>query len=85
MIRADDRLPPFEEASRAVAVSYGGELLGALSLHKPPNEPLTSTEDELMRHLASQAGLGGALQVRSQPGHGTILSGELPVSAPDPG
>jgi len=28
-----------------------------LSLHKPPNEPLTSTEDELMRHLASQAGL----------------------------
>ena len=44
-------------ASRAVAVSHGGELLGALSLHRPPNEPLTSTEDELMRHLASQAGL----------------------------
>ncbi len=28
MIRADDRLPPFEEASRAVAVSYGGEPIG---------------------------------------------------------
>jgi signal transduction histidine kinase len=56
-IGADDGLPPFARASRAVAVTHGGELLGALSLHKPPNEPLTSTEDELMRHLASQAGL----------------------------
>jgi signal transduction histidine kinase len=52
-----DSLPPIGRASRVVAVTYGGELLGALSLHKPPNEPLTSTEDELMRHLASQAGL----------------------------
>ncbi len=40
-----------------MAVTQGGELLGALSLHKPPNEALTSTEDELIRHLASQAGL----------------------------
>jgi signal transduction histidine kinase len=50
-------LPAFEGASRAVAVSHGGELLGALSLDKPRNESLTSTEDELLRHLASQAGL----------------------------
>ena len=50
-------LPPFEGASRAAAVEHGGELLGALSLRKPRNEPLTSTEDELLRHLASQAGL----------------------------
>jgi signal transduction histidine kinase len=28
------------------------------------------------------AALGGALRIRSQPGHGTTLSGELPVSAP---
>jgi signal transduction histidine kinase len=56
-IGADDGLPPFEGVTRAVAVKHGGELLGALSLHKPPNEALTSTEDELMRHLASQAGL----------------------------
>ena len=27
------------------------------------------------------AALGGALQVRSQPGHGTILTGELPLTA----
>ena len=57
MIGTDDDLPPLTEASRAVAVSHGGELLGALSLNKPRNEPLTSTEDELLRHLASQAGL----------------------------
>jgi signal transduction histidine kinase len=50
-------LPALEGASRAVAVQHGGELLGALSLHKPRSEPLTSTEDELLRHLASQAGL----------------------------
>jgi hypothetical protein len=27
------------------------------------------------------AALGGAVQVRSRPGHGTILSGELPLTA----
>jgi signal transduction histidine kinase len=54
---ADGDLPAFEGASRAVAVTHGGELLGALSLQKPRNEPLTGTEDELLRHLASQAGL----------------------------
>jgi signal transduction histidine kinase len=53
----DGALPAFAGASRAVAVQHGGELLGALSLQKPPNEPLTGTEDELLRHLASQAGL----------------------------
>ena len=53
----DGGLPAFAGASRAVAVQHGGELLGALSLQKPRNEPLTSTEDELLRHLASQAGL----------------------------
>jgi signal transduction histidine kinase len=31
------------------------------------------------------AALGGALRVRSQPGHGTILSGELPLAAPGHG
>ena len=56
-IGTGDSLPAISGASRAVAVSHSGELLGALSLHKPPNEPLTSTEDDLFRHLASQAGL----------------------------
>jgi signal transduction histidine kinase len=53
----DGGLPSFEGGSCAVAVQHGGELLGALSLQKPRSEPLTSTEDELLRHLASQAGL----------------------------
>ena len=50
-------LPPFPEASRAVAVRHGDELLGTLSLHKPRSEALTSAEDKLLQHLASQAGL----------------------------
>ena len=49
-------LPPIE-ASRAVPVRHGEELLGALSLQKPANEPLSTTEDQLLQHLASQAGL----------------------------
>jgi signal transduction histidine kinase len=53
----DGALPPLENTSRAVAVRHSGELLGALSLRKPPNEPLTSADDKLLQHLASQAGL----------------------------
>lgn len=50
-------LPPFAAATRAVAVRHGDELLGALTLDKPRNEPLTATEDRLLLHLASQADL----------------------------
>jgi signal transduction histidine kinase len=50
-------LPAFEAASRAVAVRHGDELLGALALYKPRNEPLTQAEGKLLQHLASQAGL----------------------------
>jgi signal transduction histidine kinase len=52
-----DELPPLETATRAAAVRHGDELLGALALEKPPNEPLTPTEDKLLQDLASQAGL----------------------------
>jgi glucose-6-phosphate-specific signal transduction histidine kinase len=31
------------------------------------------------------AALGGGLQVRSRPGHGTTISGQLPVSVPGQG
>ena len=51
------QLPAFAAASRAVAVRHGDELLGALALLKPRNEPLTQAEDKLLQHLASQAGL----------------------------
>ena len=50
-------LPAFDAATRAVAVRHGHELLGALVLQKPRNEPLTAAEDKLLQHLASQAGL----------------------------
>jgi signal transduction histidine kinase len=53
----DATLPAFEMTSRAVAVRHGDELLGALTLQKPRNEPLTAAEDKLLQHLASQAGL----------------------------
>jgi signal transduction histidine kinase len=53
----DGQLPAFETATRAIAVRQGDELLGALALQKPRNEPLSTTEDKLVEHLASQAGL----------------------------
>src|SRR5207342_3786892 len=53
----DAELPAFELATRAVAVRHGDELLGALTLQKPRNEPVSAAEDKLLAHLASQAGL----------------------------
>ena len=50
-------LPDFDHVDRAVEVRHQGELLGALTLTKPANEPLKAVEDELLRNLASQAGL----------------------------
>jgi signal transduction histidine kinase len=50
-------LPSIERATRALPVRQGDELLGALSLQKPRNEPLSVTEDKLLQDFASQAGL----------------------------
>src|SRR5439155_10091694 len=47
----------FDSVTRAVSVRHDEEVLGALSLEKPRNEPLTPTEDTLLQDLASQAGL----------------------------
>ncbi len=44
-------------ASREVEVRHQGELLGALVVTKPPNEPFTPAEEKLLSDLASQAGL----------------------------
>jgi signal transduction histidine kinase len=54
---AEDDLPQFGDATRAVGVRHGEELLGALALEKPRNEPLSPTEDKLLQDLAAQAGL----------------------------
>jgi signal transduction histidine kinase len=53
----DSELPALDSTTRAVAVREGDELLGALALQKPRNEPLTVAEDKLLQDLASQAGL----------------------------
>ena len=50
-------LLPAGATARIVPVRHGAETLGAITLEKPAHEPLTSTEDGLLRHLASQAGL----------------------------
>jgi signal transduction histidine kinase len=51
-----DRLPEFG-AMRAIAVRHTDELLGAITIEKPRNEPVSAAEDKLLAHLASQAGL----------------------------
>jgi signal transduction histidine kinase len=54
---SDGELPPFPDASKVVAVRDRDELLGALTVTKPPNDPLTTAEDKLVTDLAAQAGL----------------------------
>jgi signal transduction histidine kinase len=46
-----------DPGTRVVPVRHGDDLLGAISLTKPREEALTSAEDSLLQHLASQAGL----------------------------
>jgi signal transduction histidine kinase len=53
----EDELPEFPHADRAVPVRHQSELLGALTLTKPPSEPVTPAEEKLLSDLASQAGL----------------------------
>jgi signal transduction histidine kinase len=43
--------------SASVPVRHRGELLGLLSVTKPPNEPLSPVEEALVADLAGQAGL----------------------------
>jgi signal transduction histidine kinase len=50
-------LPAFPGSDRAIPVLHQAELLGALTLTKPANEPVTPAEDKLLADLASQAGL----------------------------
>jgi signal transduction histidine kinase len=58
-----EALPTMPSASRVAAatsvaqVRHQGVLLGALTVIKPPMEPLTPAEEKLLADLASQAGL----------------------------
>jgi signal transduction histidine kinase len=53
----DGELPAIAGASTVVAVRHRDELLGALAVTKPPNEPLSATEGKLVDDLAAQAAL----------------------------
>ncbi len=52
----DEAPPAFGDLASVAAVRHGDELLGALALQKPPNEPLSVTESRLLEDLAAQAG-----------------------------
>jgi signal transduction histidine kinase len=51
-----DALPPID-GEHAVEVRHRGELLGALSVRMPANDPMNPGRDKLVRDLAAQAGL----------------------------
>jgi signal transduction histidine kinase len=53
----DGNLPSSSGGDRMVAVRHQGELLGALSVTKRSGESLTPVEENLLSHLAGQAGL----------------------------
>ena len=50
-------LPAFADATLALPVRHQGEILGALTLTKPPNETVSPVEQKLVNDLAAQAGL----------------------------
>jgi signal transduction histidine kinase len=52
-----DGLPAFADVDAAVPVRHGSELLGALTVTKPPNDPMRPEEHKLLSDLAAQAGL----------------------------
>jgi signal transduction histidine kinase len=57
LILDGEGLPPFPGAERSFPVRHQGDLLGALVVVMPPNEPLTPAGENLIGDLASQAGL----------------------------
>ena len=57
VIVVEDALPPVNGAHRLVEVRHHGDLLGALSVTKRTGEALSPVEENLLSHLAGQAGL----------------------------
>jgi signal transduction histidine kinase len=57
MPSSNGALPPIDGASRVVEVRHQGDLLGALGVTKRSGESLTPVEENLLTHLAGQAGL----------------------------
>jgi signal transduction histidine kinase len=57
VVRVTDDAIPAIAGEDAVEVRDRGELLGALSITVPPNDPMNQSKERLVRDLASQAGL----------------------------
>jgi signal transduction histidine kinase len=53
----DDESPVVDGATASIPVRHQRELLGLLTVTKPPNEPLSPVEEKLVADLAGQAGL----------------------------
>jgi signal transduction histidine kinase len=53
----DGELPAIADVSKVAPVRDRDELLGALTVTKPTNDPLTGADDKLVEDLAAQAGL----------------------------
>jgi signal transduction histidine kinase len=51
------QMPGFDDWDAAFAVLHRGEVLGALTIRKPPSEPLSDSEEKLVADVAQQAGL----------------------------
>ena len=74
----DEDLPRVPGRSKATPVLHRGELLGAIAVTKPANDPLRPAEEKLIDDLASQAGLvlfnvaadRGASRLAPAPGQG---------------
>jgi signal transduction histidine kinase len=55
-VRLDEgELPPLED--HAFAVRHGGDLLGAITVGMPPQEPMTAATERLLADLSAQAAL----------------------------
>jgi signal transduction histidine kinase len=52
-----DDLPTFGERTSAVPVRHQGELLGAITLEMPANDPMNPEKERLVLDVAAQAGL----------------------------
>ena len=52
-----DTFPVIDNVTATVEVRHHGELLGAITVVKPQNEPLTPTEERLLSDVGAQAGL----------------------------
>src|SRR5439155_5955748 len=52
-----DSLPDIPGADAAFPIEHQGELLGALSVTTPPNDPMDPAKTRLVSDLAGQAGL----------------------------